>query len=82
MISEVRLKKDNPKPGLVFFSDLKNGEGTIGLSGNLRLRISDADYVHFLVGGEITGAGNRDSWPLNFRTDQPIRKFKLIAEEI
>ena len=82
MISEIRLKKDNPKPWLVFFSDLKNGEGTIGLVGNLRLRISDTNYIHFSAEGEVTGADNRGNWPLNLRTDQPIRKFKLIAEEI
>lgn len=80
MESKVRLKnKTNRK---LSFADLKDGEGVADRKGHLRLRISDQSYIHFSAEEETTGVDDRSNWPLDFGTDQPIRKFKLIAEEI
>ena len=82
MKSEVRLKSEESVNKTVRFSDLKNGEGTIEPDGHLRLRLSDIDYIHFSTASKTVGVDYRDNWPLDLKTKQPIRKFKLIAEEI
>ena len=82
MKSEVRFNNEKLTEVPVDFSDLKNGEGIVDLVGNLRLRVSDYDYIHFSTLSETVGFDNESNWPPNLKTDQPIRKFKLIAEEI
>ena len=82
MKSEVRLKGEESKKREVSFNDLRNGEGTVEPDGHLRLRISDNDYIHFSVVGETVGVDDRSNWPPDLTTNQPIRKFKLVAEEI
>ncbi len=82
MRSEVRLKNEDSKKREISFSDLRNGEGTVEPDGHLRLRLSDNDYIHFSTAGKTVEIDSRSNWPLNLKTDQPIRKFKLIAEEV
>ena len=82
MKSEVRLKSEESKKREVFFNDLRNGDGTVEPDGHLRLRISDNSYIHFSTAGETVGVDNRANWPPDLETNQPIRRFKLVAEEI
>jgi len=82
MKSEVKIKSGKPPITLLHFNGLHNGEGIIDLEGHLRLRISDNSYLHFSIDGETRGADDRDLWPLHFESDQPIREFKLVAEEV
>ncbi len=81
MKSEVILNNES-KSRVIAFGDLRNGEGTVECDGHLRLRLSDNNYLHFSVEGETMGVDDKDNWPPDLKTKQPIRKFRLIAEEI
>ncbi len=81
MQSEVRFKKKiDGRP--VSFAGLRSGEGIVDYVGNLRLKISGNDYICFSASGETLGAVDKCNWPPHFESDQPIREFKLVAEEV
>ena len=82
MKSEVKIKSGRPPITLLHFNVLHNGEGIIDLEGHLRLRLSDDSYLHFSKEGETLGVDDKHNWPPHFESNQPIRRFKLIAEEI
>ncbi len=79
-----RLKeKEEPKP-VVQFTDLAEGEGAVieGMPNNmdgLRIRISANQYLHFDTRGKVF-INTSFYWPAEIK--EPVKKFKLIAEEI
>ena len=81
MQSEVKFKNEmDGRP--VSFEGLGSGEGIVDHVGNLRLKISGNDYICFSASGETLGVIDKRNWPPHFESDQPIRKFKLVAEEV
>ncbi len=81
MQSEVRFKKEmDGRP--VSFEGLRSGEGIVDYAGNLRLKISGNNYIRFSALGETLGVDDKYNWPPHFGSDQPIREFKLVAEEV
>ncbi len=85
MTGEVRLNEEEQSiDNDVRFEDLEEEEGVLikerpcNLNG-LRLKISSTHYLHFILKGTIH-LNNKFYWPENIK--EPIRRFKLVAEEI
>lgn len=77
MQSEVKFKNEP-----VSFEGLRSGEGIVDRVGNLRLKISGNHYICFSASGETLGAVDKRNWPSYFESDQPIREYILVAEEV
>lgn len=84
MNSEVRIKNEEEQSSDVGFEDLVEGDGVQikGKANNmngLRLRISYTHYLHFDLRGKAY-LNEASFWPEGVK--EPVKRFKLIAEEI